>query len=95
MARPIKYLRESLIEKALIKKVRLSGGECLKWVSPGMSGVPDRIIVTAHGKVSFVELKAANGRLKPLQKAMHDRLIALGCRVVVLDSVEAVDSYEL
>ena len=36
-------------------------GRCLKWVCPGWSGVPDRILLLPGGRVYFVELKRPQG----------------------------------
>jgi len=38
-------MRESFIERKLIRAVRRSGGLALKFVSPGFNGVPDRLIL--------------------------------------------------
>ena len=35
-------LRESVIEKALVKEAKSRGGMAVKFVSPGFDGVPDR-----------------------------------------------------
>ena len=48
---------EKDIEKRLVREVKKLGGLCLKWVSPGNSGVPDRIVLMPGGKAIFVELK--------------------------------------
>ena len=49
---------ESAIEGRLRDRVKLLGGRCLKFVSPGQNGVPDRIILLPGGRVVFAELKA-------------------------------------
>lgn len=51
-------VRESRVERELCEAVSEVGGQCLKWVSPGRSGVPDRIVIMPCGVVLFVELKA-------------------------------------
>lgn len=43
------------------------GGKCLKWVSPGNDGVPDRIVIVPGIGVHFVELKASCGRASAKQ----------------------------
>lgn len=52
---------EKEIEKKLTNIVKRHGGLCLKWVCPGWSGVPDRIVLLPGGKVIFVELKRPKG----------------------------------
>ena len=81
---------ESKIEKELVSMVRKHGGRCLKWVSPGNAGVPDRIVMMPHGKLHFVELKAPGKKPRPLQLARHRLLRSLGFRVYVIDSVEQI-----
>lgn len=44
------------------------GGECLKFVSPSMAGVPDRIILMPGGVVSFVEVKREGEQLSTKQR---------------------------
>lgn len=60
-------MREKEIEQALVRAVRLRGGLCPKWTSPGMDGVPDRIVLLPRGKMAFVETKAPGRKLRPLQ----------------------------
>lgn len=85
--------RESSVENYMISKVRAAGGECLKWVSPGTNGVPDRIVFLPGGVIKLVELKAEGERPRKLQKAIHRRLEKLGVPVAVIDSNEGVDAF--
>ena len=59
---------ESGIERYLVNRVKKMGGLCFKFESPGNPGVPDRIVITAEGRVIFVELKTDVGRLEKIQK---------------------------
>ena len=61
-------MKESSVEARFVKAVRERGGLCLKFVSPGNPGVPDRIVITPAGSVFFVELKTETGRLSEVQK---------------------------
>ena len=47
---------EKEIERALVDMVRQRRGYCHKWVCPGWSGVPDRIILLPGGRVIFAEV---------------------------------------
>ena len=86
-------MRESQIENYLKKEVEKLGGLCLKFVSPGHAGVPDRIVLLPGGKVIFVELKnGKQGRLSALQKRMQTVLKKLGMQTYVLKSYEEIDS---
>lgn len=70
---------EKDVEKALRRMIGRHGGLCLKWVCPGWSGVPDRIILLPGGRVMFAELKRpAGGTVGKLQKWWADKLSALG-----------------
>lgn len=84
-------MRETQIEKKLKNKIEAVGGKCLKFVSPGMSGVPDRICLFPGGKVFFVETKAPGKAPKPLQKKRHRELQQLGFTVLIIDSEEDIN----
>ena len=58
---------EKQVEQALRKAVRDRGGLALKFVSPGLAGVPDRIVLMPNRRVAFVELKAPGKHPRPLQ----------------------------
>lgn len=51
-------MREKAIEQKLVQAVKAKGGIAPKFVSPGFSGVPDRLILLPDGKCGFVEVKA-------------------------------------
>ena len=61
-----------------------------KFVSPGLDGVPDRLILLPGGKAAFAELKATGKTLRPLQAVRKRQLEALGFRVFVIDSTEQI-----
>lgn len=79
-------MRESEIEKALIFKVKKRGGLALKFISPGMSGVPDRLIIMKGGKLAFIELKAPGKKLRLLQIKRKRQLEELGFLVYCIDN---------
>ena len=82
-------MRERDIEAKLTAGVKTLGGMCLKFVSPNVSGVPDRMIILPTGSVWFVELKAPGKRERPLQSYLHAKLRSMGVKVY-----STVDSYE-
>ena len=86
-------MQEFYIERKLVELVKKSGGLCLKFVSPGNAGVPDRIILLPGGVVRFVELKTETGRLAPIQRAWLAKLQKLGFDAQVLYGMEEVKAY--
>jgi len=86
-----------MLEKDIERKLRLAvkalGGECLKWVSPAHSGVPDRIVLL-NGKVYFVELKRTPySNISPLQIAFGKWLIDNGFDYSILMSIYDVEFF--
>lgn len=98
-------MRESEIEKYLVKRVQAMGGEVRKAAWVGRRGAPDRLVLlpareTSEGwavegwelpQTIWVELKAPGERAKPHQLREHARLRKMGQTVVVVDSLEGVD----
>lgn len=84
-------LTEKQVEARLKKRISEIGGTALKFVSPGCSGVPDRIVLLPGGRIVFVELKKPGGTLSPLQVAMRNRLLKLGFSYCLIDSYEKVE----
>lgn len=83
-------MREKQIEQTLVRAVRRRGGICPKWVSPGLDGVPDRIILLPGGRMAFAELKAPGKQPRPLQTARIGQLRRLGFPVYVIDSADQI-----
>ncbi len=70
---------EKDIEAKLRRAVEAFGGKCLKWLCPGWSGVPDRIVLLPGGRIIFVETKRPQGgKLSILQKWRAKELSQLG-----------------
>lgn len=84
---------EKQIEAYLVKRVKALGGVAYKFTSPAHRGVADRIVCLPGGVVWFVELKAAGGRLSPLQQVFADEMARLGQNYCVLWSKEDVDTW--
>ena len=60
-------------------------------VQSTVSGLPDRCVFLGQGRVVFAELKQTHGKLSPIQKAIHSRLLVRGYRVYTLFGVSDVD----
>ncbi len=87
---------ERFIEQKLVARVRREGGLCPKFVSPGSDGWPDRLVLMPGGKIAFVELKAPQGKLRPIQVQRHAQLRDLGFLVYVInDPAQIPEALEL
>lgn len=84
---------EKELEEKLKAYVKRRGGLCLKWVSPGYTGVPDRICFLPGGKIVFVELKRPGRKdgVSARQRRVKQLLERLGQRVLVVRSEEDFD----
>lgn len=83
-------MREKTIEAALVRAVQKKDGLCFKFVSPGMDGVPDRMILLPGGKIAFTELKAPGEKMRPLQEKRKRQLEQLGFQVFCVDGIEQI-----
>lgn len=83
-------MREKTVEAALRKAVEDEGGLCLKWVCPGHTGVPDRMILFPGGIIAFVELKRPGAKVKAggLQEWWREKLAGLGFSCCEISTVE-------
>ena len=81
---------EREIETQLVTTVRKRGGLCPKFISPGMDGAPDRLILLPQGRLAFAELKAPGKKPRPLQERRIRQLRSLGFRVYVIDAIEQI-----
>ena len=98
-------MRERDIEKHLVKRVKELGGEVRKVQWVGRRGAPDRLVMLPPtngstdqdawladwSKAYWVELKAPGAKPEAYQLREHERMREMGQRVVVIDSIEAVE----
>lgn len=93
-------MREKRIEQRLVRNAEARGGRAFKWVSPGVSGVPDRLVLlpippehraVINRYVRIIETKAPGKELRPLQRRIACILEAMGYNVNVVDSYERAD----
>jgi hypothetical protein len=83
-------MKEKEIESKLRRKVKAMGGLALKFISPGLSGVPDRIVLLPGGRIAFIELKAPGKTMRPLQLKRKQQLEALGFSVYCIDQPQQI-----
>lgn len=86
-------MRESVIEARLRDGVKAMGGICWKFVSPGTTGVPDRIIILPGGRIIFAELKADAGRTSDIQQYRINELRRIGADVRILKGLSQVKAF--
>lgn len=89
----------TILEREIEAKLRLmvvrAGGKCLKWVCPGWSGVPDRIVLLPHGRIVFVELKRPKGsKVSELQRWWAKELRALGFKYEKVKNVDDLANFQ-
>lgn len=84
-------MKESKLEARLVRLVRQAGGLTYKFVSPGHTGVPDRIVITPGGRVWFLELKTERGRLSPRQVYQLERLRQVGANALAVYGPEDLE----
>ena len=83
-------MREREIEEKLRVESQKRGGLAMKFVSPGLVGAPDRIVILPQGKLGFVELKAPGEKPRKIQVRRIEQLKKLGFLVYVLDDKEKI-----
>ena len=80
---------EGYVEDYLRDEAKRRGALCLKFTSPGTTGVPDRVLI-GHGKTVFVEAKAPGQKPRPRQEVVFDAMRKRGAEVYVVDTRQGV-----
>ena len=83
-------MREREVERRLVTAVKKRGGLDPKFTSPGLDGVPDRLVLLPDGRLAFVEVKAPGQKMRPLQLLRKRQLEELGFRVYCIDRPEQI-----
>ncbi len=83
-------MREKAIEKKLVMAAKRRGGMAVKFTSPGMNGMPDRLVLLPDGRMGFVELKAPQKKPRLAQELRMRQLRRLGFYAVVIDGVDQI-----
>ena len=83
-------MKEKYIEQKLVTAVKKLGGICPKFTSPGLDGVPDRLVLLPGGKMAFIELKAPGEKMRPLQVRRKKQLERIGFWVYCIDNTTQI-----
>lgn len=83
---------EKDIESYLREQAKKKGGLALKFVTPGFTGVMDRIGLFPGGKVIFIETKNTGLKVRPgsRQDYVRKQFKALGLKVYEANSKEQI-----
>lgn len=84
-------MRERDVEKYLVERVERLQGRADKFVSPGLNGVPDRLVKLPLWPAFLVELKKPGEPLKTHQVEVHKDMRRAGWDIYVVDTIEGVD----
>lgn len=82
---------ESHLERKLVEMVKIAGGLAPKFVSPGINGMPDRLIIL-KGLRALAEIKRPGEEPSDIQLARHRQLRKLGVVVYVIDSENTINT---
>lgn len=84
---------EKDIESKLRNPIRKLGGLCLKFETPGFTGVPDRILLLPGARAVFVETKKPGKKERRRQEYVQEQIRALGFTVYsTVDSAAKVNA---
>lgn len=84
------YDREHEVESKFCHAVNAAGGWALKFTSPSLRGMPDRVVLRTGGHVFFVELKRKGAKPRPLQGHYLSLLRRFGFHTYVIDDAEGI-----
>lgn len=81
-------MKEKQIESKIVKKAKELGFLTYKFSSPSNRGVPDRMFISPHGEVFFIEFKSGKGKVTKLQEKVIKDISEYGVGVFIINSVE-------
>ena len=81
-------MKEKQIESKVVKKAKELGFLTYKFSSPSNRGVPDRIFISPHGEVFFIEFKSEKGKITKLQEKIIKDISSYGVGVFIINSAE-------
>lgn len=84
----MKKMLEKQIEERVGTYAKEQGFLVYKFTSPQRRSVPDRLYISPHGDISFLEFKRSGQVPTPAQAREHERLRNQGVKVFVIDDVD-------
>ena len=88
--------RQHDIERTLVGMVKRSGGLCLRWVCPGWTGIPSRIILLPGGRIIFADTRRPkNADEAERGQYWRQKLRSLGFSVWKVHDWETVSAVEM
>ena len=83
-------ISEKDLERKFCHEAEKRGAMTLKFVSPGVSGVPDRICLAIGEHIFFAEIKKPGVKPRPLQLHVFRKIQKLGFRIWIIDSEASI-----
>jgi hypothetical protein len=78
-------MNEKVIEKKLVREIKIRGGKAIKFQSFYETKFPDRLILMPGGIARWAECKTSGKKLDPGQQIRKKELESLGFKVDVID----------
>lgn len=82
---------EKYFERKLIERIKAKSGLCIKLLSNHFLGLPDRLCLLPGGIIFFCEIKTTGFVRSPRQALVHRKLIQLGFKSYLVDSMEIIN----
>lgn len=82
---------EKYLERKLVERIKAKGGLCLKLLSNHFLGLPDRMCLLPGGIIFFCEIKTTGFVRSARQALVHRKLIQLGFKSYLVDSMEIIN----
>lgn len=82
---------EKYFERKFEQRVKALGGLCLKLLPFNFTGLPDRLVLLPGGRIFFCEIKSTGYERSGRQLLVHKKLIQLGFKSYLIDSMEIIN----
>jgi hypothetical protein len=86
-------MRESSVEKYLVRRCRERGRACWKFTRPGRNAAFDRVIPMPRAQVIWVETKKSKKDLSAAQRREQQWLYDLGHIALCINSKDDVETF--